>query len=290
MILLTGATGLLGREILKNLRVNNVEVLPVGFSRKPEGGVQCDLRDVDQVIPLFENNKITTVIHSAAHRQPDICENEVGETAKLNIDAVGILSDLAIEFKAKMLYISTDYVFDGKNAPYKPDAEPGPLNNYGLSKLYGEKVVLDSKVVGKVLRVPVLYGPIESLDEASLSSLASGINEKAELQADDESIRFPTLTTNVAEVVSQILENWDDLTERTIHYSGEESWTKFQILQELKKYLNLENLDLSIAPVGHGGANRPLNCQLDISYLKSKGINPQSPFVESYLESIKPFL
>ena len=83
------------------------------------------------------------VIHTAAYTAVDQAEIEEQEALLVNGAAVGWVANACKSVGATMIHISTDYVFDGKNPPYQHDSEPNPLNDYGISKLDGEKVVLD---------------------------------------------------------------------------------------------------------------------------------------------------
>ena len=111
-----------------------------------------------------------------------------------------------------LIYISTDYVFSGRqgDAPYEAHATPGPTNLYGQTKLDGEYAVLDEfKIAGKgglgvVLRVPVLYGPAESPAESAVNVLMDSVHKAqedgAKIKMDHWALRYPTNTEDVGRV------------------------------------------------------------------------------------------
>ncbi len=166
-VIVTGASGLLGRAILKQFQEKGQwEALGLAFSRVGPDLQKIDLRNKEEVSSLVASFKPDVIIHAAAERRPDFVEKQEGATAALNVLATSYLAEAAATAKAFMLYISTDYVFDGTKPPYKPNDTPNPLNKYGQSKLDGEKATLEHCPNGGVLRVPVLYGPVEHLHES----------------------------------------------------------------------------------------------------------------------------
>lgn len=153
------------------------------------------------------------LIHTgAANRFPDKVDKDPEGTRKLNIEASGDLAKLCAERSSLLIYISTDYVFSGKQgeAPYEADASTGPTNLYGQTKLDGELAVLDAyKAAGKqglgvVLRVPVLYGPAETPGESAVNVLMDSVwkvqkpGEKVKM--DHWALRYPTNTEDIGRV------------------------------------------------------------------------------------------
>jgi S-adenosylmethionine synthetase len=158
MILITGASGFLGRKVYNLLP----EAIGTYFSRPSEGLVKLDLADFDAVNGLLDANDIKVIIHCAAERRPDVAAQDPSKALKLNVKCT---KHLAMEAKKRgiyLIYISTDYVFDGLDPPYKEDDAPNPINFYGKSKWLGEQEVLNHCDTAMILRVPVLYGPTVS--------------------------------------------------------------------------------------------------------------------------------
>eukprot|EP01027_Heterolobosea_sp_BB2_P013400 GEZU01019332.1.p1 GENE.GEZU01019332.1~~GEZU01019332.1.p1 ORF type:complete len:229 (+),score=42.13 GEZU01019332.1:67-753(+) len=147
-VLVTGASGLLGRAVLRELQnyVDQFKVIGVARTRFDEskGIFKLDLTDenaVDQFI--ISQHQPDVIVHCAAERQPDICRNKPEQAKKINVDATEYIAKAAQKLgKTWCIYISTDYVFDGTNPPYYPSSAPNPLNEYGVSKYEGEKIIL----------------------------------------------------------------------------------------------------------------------------------------------------
>ena len=178
-VLITGASGLLGRAILKEFsKENKWEVLGLAYSRSTGSLKKVNLLDFEETKRVIREFRPHILIHSAAERRPDVVENDEDTCLKMNVGVTKTLASTINELNTDlevpehfMLYISTDYVFDGKSPPYQPSDEPNPLNKYGKSKLAGEKAMEICHANGGILRVPVLYGSVEYLKESAVTGL-----------------------------------------------------------------------------------------------------------------------
>nr|XP_054759884.1 methionine adenosyltransferase 2 subunit beta-like [Lytechinus pictus] len=135
-ILITGASGLLGRSLMSELeRDTSFDVLGLAFSR-PKGTLRkVDIRDEDGVRKIMQEFQPDAVIHAAAQRRPDIVERDEEAARTINCSAKEIIATLSAEIGAFLIFISTTYVFDGTNPPYKPSDRTNPVNRYGRQKL-----------------------------------------------------------------------------------------------------------------------------------------------------------
>jgi dTDP-4-dehydrorhamnose reductase len=148
----------------------------------------------------------------AANRFPDKVDKDPEGTRALNVEASKSLAELCAKRSILLVYISTDYVFSGKEgeAPYEADHATGPTNLYGQTKLDGEHVVLDAyhsagkDGLGVVLRVPVLYGSAEMPSESAVNVLMDSVWKAQEqgvnIKMDHWALRYPTNTEDVARV------------------------------------------------------------------------------------------
>eukprot|EP01108_Squamamoeba_japonica_P001634 TRINITY_DN170_c0_g1_i4.p1 TRINITY_DN170_c0_g1~~TRINITY_DN170_c0_g1_i4.p1 ORF type:complete len:243 (-),score=100.99 TRINITY_DN170_c0_g1_i4:17-745(-) len=147
-IVVTGSSGLLGRAVVREFVAAGHTVVGLVFTRSPSvpddvkqlvSYERCDLTDAAAVESLFASlGAIDVVVHCAAERQPDKCINEPDRVRALNVEASERLAKAASAANAWLLYVSTDYIFDGTAPPYKANATPNPLNAYGEAKLAGE--------------------------------------------------------------------------------------------------------------------------------------------------------
>ncbi|RMZ78923.1 hypothetical protein DV737_g3673, partial [Chaetothyriales sp. CBS 132003] len=281
--LITGATGLLGREVVKAFEAAGYDVVGTGFSRaSPPKVLRVDIQDADEVSRLFSEVKPQVVVHCAADRQPDSCTKKPEAARRLNVAATEQLVKAAAA-DAVFIYISTDYVFPGVpgHAPYKPTDEAKPTNVYGQTKLDGEHAALAASPNAVVLRVPVLYGPTvpednhqESAVNVLLQSLRRSQTEKeAKVKMDDWAIRYPTNTA-------------DRRLPRILQFTSEDGMTKYEICQKFAAITGL-SIDGLVAEKDGGkpgpdGTVRPYDCHLDTSTLKELGIDVRTVDFEAW--------
>ena len=176
-VMITGASGLLGRAVMQQFSNSDCwEVLGLAHTRAANNLKKLNLLDFDETKRVVEDFKPHVIIHCAAERRPDVVENDEELASKMNVGVTKVLAKAVNSLNQEleisehfMLYISTDYVFDGTSPPYQPLDEPNPLNKYGKSKLQGEKVMQFYHPDGGILRVPILYGKVEYLKESAVT-------------------------------------------------------------------------------------------------------------------------
>ncbi|KAH6666897.1 putative methionine adenosyltransferase 2 subunit beta [Halenospora varia] len=292
--LITGATGLLGRQVVKAFERAGWDVKGTGFTRaKPPTILKLDLGSEADVAKTLEEVKPAVVVHCAANRFPDKCDNDPEGTRALNIAASGSLAKLCAAQSIFLIYISTDYVFPGieGDAPYEVTSTPSPPNLYGETKYEGEKAVLaeftkaGKKGWGVILRVPVLYGEAESPEESAVNVLMNSLwkaqEKEAQIKMDHWAIRYPTNTEDVGRVCQDIAEKYNSTEDKatlpeTLQFSSEDKFTKYEICELFAEIMGLP-LDGMIANTEGNDPNasvkRPYDCHLSTKALKDIGIN-----------------
>jgi len=270
-ILITGASGLLGRAVFKQLnKNNNVEVTGIGFSRAETPLIKLNLRDNNKVFLFLEEERPDLIIHCAAERRPDVSEADPDASEQLNVEVTKNLAEISANLGCSMIYISTDYVFDGSDPPYYTDSQTNPLNFYGKTKLAGEKAVIENLKDFTVLRVPILYGTELYPLESSIGSIYASLSKNRGGKFDDIAIRYPTHTGDVAIVLERIvgaLSEGKDIT-GIFHFSGSEALTKYKMAEIIAPFMNIDidcvYPDRSVS----GSALRPKDSHLDTGKLK----------------------
>ncbi|KAM3068948.1 hypothetical protein ACMFMG_004124 [Clarireedia jacksonii] len=291
--LITGATGLLGRQVVKAFERENWKAVGTGFSRaNPPAILKVDLGSESEVAKTIDEVKPQVVVHCAANRFPDKCDNDPEGTRALNITASASLAKLCAERSILLIYISTDYVFPGTegDAPYEITSAPKPPNLYGETKYEGEKAVLvEYEKTGKsgqtvVLRVPVLYGkgePEESAIGVLVNSVWKAQEKDAKIKMDHWALRYPTNTEDVGRVLVDIAAKYlesDDTSKlpQILQFSSEDKFTKYEICEQFAEILGLP-LDGMVANTEGNDPNasvqRPYDCHLSTKALKDLGIN-----------------
>jgi dTDP-4-dehydrorhamnose reductase len=149
----------------------------VATIRNPQrAGAKClalpsENLDEPAVEHLFATRQPAVVILCAAERRSDVCERDPGGARAINVVAPVRIGAPAARYGAWTLGISTDYVFDGKAAPYPEDTAPNPLNIHGRAKLGGAAALLAASPLSCVLRLPLLFGPVVDWSESAVTSL-----------------------------------------------------------------------------------------------------------------------
>ena len=134
-------------------------------------------------------------MHTAAARDPDSCERDPEMADTLNVRATEALARAAAGRGAKFVFISTDYVFDGKTPPYKENAIPNPINVYGLTKLIAERIVLQHCPDALIIRVSILYGINAGVKASALLYSSLQLLEKRQIvEVDNVVVRYPVFT------------------------------------------------------------------------------------------------
>jgi len=278
--IITGATGLLGRSIKKEMEEDN-NVISLGFSRESDDIIKLDLTDFDLIKMLIMTEKPDIIIHSAAERRPDVTANNPDAAEELNVAATENIAKLAAKYNVFMVYISTDYVFDGTKSPYSTDAKPNPINLYGKTKFLGEKATEDYSENYAILRVPILYGNQEDLNESAATAIMGQIRTTPELSVDNWAARFPTYVGDVAFTLRELIEKVDIKNcQEIFHWSGDEEFTKFSMAKVMGDILDVDVSNIKPNNEPTAGAPRPQNCQLDCSKIENMGIGRRTPFAD----------
>ncbi|KIW07384.1 dTDP-4-dehydrorhamnose reductase, variant [Verruconis gallopava] len=304
-VLVTGASGLLGRDIIKAFeRDGDWKVVGTALSRaNPPSIVKLDLQDDAAIKQLLDDVQPKVIVHSAANRFPDKVEADKALAHAVNVAPTRLLASEAASRSIFLIYISTDYVFPGLpgQAPYTTSSPAAPTNAYGQTKYEGEVAVLEQTAQGStqlpvpavVLRVPLLYGHCEK-DDPSKSAVHPLIDAlwKAQtlppgapkIKVDDYALRYPTCTEDVGRVCRDIAklytsdQNRPDLP-RILHFSAEEQYTKYgmcKLFADEILALPMENVVPWDPTKDEGQATatvRPYNTHLDTSVLKHLGID-----------------
>jgi len=283
-ILITGASGLLGRELVNTIS-KEYDVEGWAFSR-PDNLKRVDLLDFDNVKKAFMDFSPDILIHSAAERRPDVMNSNPDEAWKMNVDVTLNLALLCNTQKVHMAFISTDYVFDGTAPPYNEDSETSAINLYGKSKAESEKLIMNACKSFCIIRIPILYGPTANPDESAVTALLSKIKNSSEknISINDGAVRYPTLTTDVSKAVNFLIKN---SSKGIYHYTSEEPFTKYGMAVLIAEYMNInpEKIYPDIEP--DKNAKRPLNAHLNNTKIRKLGFHFYTPFKKGLADVLK---
>ncbi len=274
--LITGASGLLGSSLAARLEGTS-RVFGAGFSQAAEGVFPVDLRDAEVLAAMLQKVAPDIVVHSAAYRDPDFCEEFPEEAYRLNVAPAAQLCELLPE-SVPLLFVSSDYVFDGVAAPYREEDERHPVNEYGRLKVQAEDLVLQREA-GLVLRIPLLIGAGPTWESSGfIFKTLAQIQDPTPSSLDHSGIRFPTWTADVAEAVAHLL---GIQAKGVYHFSSLEGGTKYEWALDLADLAGLSMDHITANRDGSASrAPRPGNTQLAVEKIRLTGLSRFTPFRE----------
>jgi dTDP-4-dehydrorhamnose reductase len=216
-ILIIGANGMLGKDLVKALSDSSLEFLGLGKS------------DLDISDPLATEKKLleikpSAVILSAAYTLVDNCEDQKDLANLINGDGAKNVALACKKIKAMLLYVSTDYVFDGsKDGPYIEDDQPAPINAYGQSKLLGEHNVSEILEKFLIIRTSWLFG---LGGKNFVESILNRGQKEEDLRVVNDQVGAPTYTKDLAIAIVKLIQQ-DTNGIINISNDGECSWQEF---------------------------------------------------------------
>ena len=284
-ILVTGKNGQLGRSIQKFPQ--NYDHHKFTFAGREE----LDLSSSESISRYFDiHSHFDVIINCAAYTAVDRAEEEEDLANQINHLAVKQLAEFANSQNAKLIHISTDYVFDGKNEPlYLESDNPNPINVYGKTKLLGEKAVLEiMSNNAMVIRTSWVYSEFGNNFVKTMLKLA---REKNEINVVSDQLGSPTYANDLAEAILHIISN-DNFNQKSFpteifHFSnlGETSWSDFAM-----EIFEIANLNCKVIPISSDqyptSAIRPKNTTLNTEKIK----NHFKIHIQPWEESLKNFL
>jgi len=291
-VLVTGATGLLGRSVVEAFAKDpEWHVKGVGLSRAEGDTVKLDLLDFEAVTELVRSYRPDVIVHAAAERRLPVCEQDPEGTRRLNVETTRHLARCSKQFKSWLLFISTDYIFDGTSPPYAESALPRPLNEYGRQKRDAAMAAREADWGCGELRVPLLYGPVERVDESGLSKILQLIVDRRTPAAlCDWQIRCPTLVDDIALALVQLAHHKMDHCglSGAFHWSGPETMTKYQMAQRMAAKFGLDMSHIA-AEVDRNDPRVPRDATLDVETARLMGVSQQTKFEEG-IECLRPWI
>jgi len=299
-VIVTGASGVLGTAVWDAFARAGADHTVIGLANSRPGGERnhrkLNLLDSDTVSTVFREIKPNWVIHCAAERKPDVAEKDPEGTRKLNVDVTAHLAALSKELGFTLVFVSTDYIFDGTSPPYVPSAQPNPLNLYGMTKRDAELAVLGVEGAHvAVLRVPILYGPAPSNADSAVNILIDVVRDQSgkKYTMDHYQTRFPTNVVDIAGFLVRLAKRPKSAPlPPVIHYSADEPFTKYEMCLIFARILGLAHAHIipDAGPPPPGSTPRPHNTQLYVRETEELGVEGglgTSGFEEWWVEHLR---
>ena len=235
-VLVTGASGKLGAYVVRRLAGAGRPV--VAWSGSQTGTVSgvelvpVDLSDSTLVKQAFSTSDPSGVIHCAALSAVGDCHRDPSRARSINAEATALLGELA----DRIVYTSTDLVFDGEQAPYSESDAPAPLSEYGRSKVGGEQALAGHNSAA-VVRVSLLYGPSLFGQTGFFDQQMEALRQKRELRLFSDEWRTPLALDEAADGLVRVL---DGGYEGLLHMAGPERMSREDMGRRLALFLGLE--------------------------------------------------
>lgn len=279
-VLVTGVKGQLGYDVVNELNKRNHEAIGVDVE-------EMDVTDEAAVYRVIGEAKPDAVVHCAAWTAVDAAEDPDNYDKVMKINALGTeyVARACKTLDAKMTYISTDYVFDGRgDEPWEPDCKDyAPLNVYGESKLLGEKAVAGLSDKFFIVRIAWVFGKNGNNFIKTMLKLSE---TRDVLRVVSDQIGTPTYTRDLARLLVDMIE-----TEKYGYYhatneGGYISWADFAKEIFLQAGKSTRVIPVTTAEYGLSKARRPFNSRLDKSKLVASGFTP----LPSWQDALKRYL
>ena len=275
-VLVTGVKGQLGYDVVKELEKRGHQ--PIGVDRD-----EMDLMDNEVILTFIMDLKPEAIIHCAAYTAVDKAEEEVEVCYQVNAEATKVIAECAKELNVKLIYISTDYVFDGtKDGEYVETDIPNPINVYGASKLKGEQYVQSLIDNQYIVRISWVFGINGNNFIKTMCRLGL---ERDELNIIHNQVGSPTYTADLAPLLVGMME-----TDKygIYHATNEGFCSWYEFANEIFKQ---SEIDVKTNPITTNqyptAAKRPMNSRMSKLKLEQSGFNLLSNWKDSVADYLK---
>ena len=279
-VLVTGAKGQLGHDVVNELEKRGITGIGVDID-------EMDITDPAACRRVITDAEVDAVIHCAAYTAVDAAEDNAELCNKINGEGTANIADVCRDLDIKMMYISTDYVFNGQGVrPWEPDDEREPLNAYGMSKYLGELAVEERLTKYFIVRIAWVFGVNGKNFIKTMLRLGE---ERGAVTVVDDQIGSPTYTYDLARLLVDMI-----LTDKYGRYhatnEGLCSWYEFAV--EIFKQAGMDNV--KVTPTDSASyaakARRPMNSRISKEKLTEMGFErlPQwQDALRRYLKEIR---
>jgi len=278
-VLVTGANGQLGYDVVK--RLNELGIEAIGVDKE-----DFDITNKEDTQEYILSRKPDVVVHCAAYTAVDKAEEEKEICYAINVDGTINIAEACKIIDAKMVYISTDYVFDGLGTePQLEDKNTNPINYYGYTKERGEQNVRDILEKHYVIRTSWVYGINGNNFVKTMLKLAKS---KDQISVVNDQIGAPTFAKDLAVLICDIIQTTNYGTYHGVN-EGYCSWYEFALTIFEKSSITIKVNPISTSEYP-SKANRPLNSKLSKYSLDDKGFTRLPDWQDAlsrYLEELR---
>jgi len=267
-ILIIGASGRVGKEIFKVCKnhIDTYDTFGTYYSDNQPDLYHLDIRNESEIEKFFKKIQPSILIHAAGMIHPLQCEEKKDLAWSINVTGTKNIVDCCKKYNCKLVYISTDYVFDGKNNPYAEFAITNPLNQYGMTKLESEKLI--SSLNDYLIIRSAWINDIHKNSKSFVMQVLNSLKNRQKFYAPDDQFGNPTLSVNLAEIIFELISKNQ---QGIFHVTGSTYIDRYNFALKIAKVFSLdENLIQKISTSElNQQIKRPLKIQMNLKKLKS---------------------
>jgi len=280
-ILIIGASGLVGSAILENL-IDHHEAIGTYNNFRVENFKKLNLSDQLETNIFFKSNNFDVIICCSGLTNVDYCEENEEESFLNNVVSVRNMLNNIQATQTKIIYISTDYVFNGKNGPYKEEDLTDPISIYGEHKLIAENIIFAHSINNVVIRVTNVFGP----ERRSKNFLNRLLNHKGfeELFIPIDQYATPVFSLDIGKLVNRIIES----DKSGLYHLGGYEYLSRQDIVDLFNYYSKDKIKYKTFVTSNSfqAAKRPLLCGLRNLRLKEDFPDFKFTTIQMYIKQM----
>lgn len=269
-VLITGINGLLGVGLTKTLP-SGIEIIKTHHkNNQKDNSSYLDITDKESIAGVFSKNVFDSVIHTASIGNVDECEKDKEFAYKVNVQGTRNLIEACEKYNKHLIYISTNAVFSGDNAPYSEADKKNPVNYYGETKSISEDEVLNSKISSAIVRLVLMYGwNNEKSRQNPVTWLLDKLKNQEKVLLVNDTYVNPVYNLQAADAIWKLLQ-----AKKTgiFHVAGETSLNRYELGIATAKVFGLDASNISPVDSSYfpSIAKRMPNTTYDLTKIKKE--------------------
>jgi len=268
-LLIIGASSFLGNKIFTSFS-KKYNVVGTYFSKRFDDFQYLDIRSEKEVMDIIKKVSPDTVILPSAFTNVDLAETDKETAWAVNVLGTRNVAKACKENNAKLVYFSSDYIFDGENSPYSEESEPDPLNYYGKTKLEGEKEVIDSGAEYLIVRPAIMYGYNGPKDKSTfVMKVIDSLKNGDTLEVDNKRTKYPTLIDDLADATELLLSKG---CKGIYNVMNDEPMTRYEWALKIAEVFSLQKENV-IPHIAKDKVAKPRDVRLTIEKIRQLGFN-----------------
>lgn len=260
-VLIVGSSGFIGNVLLEEFSKKH-DVLGTFCTHPVDGLKHLDITDKKEISNVVTSFNPDIILHAAANPNVEYCEDHRKESWEVNVNGTENMAKVTKKVGAKLVYFSSDYIFDGKDGPYSEEDVPNPINVYGEQKLASERLIQGLLKDYLVIRTTVVYG-LERLEKNFVMIMIKKLENNQSMKVPNDQVGTPTYANNLAIAVRELVEK---NKKGIYHIAGPDLIDRYSFAKIVAEIFSLNPELLISVPTSQLGqvAPRPLKAGLKI--------------------------